>query len=211
MLGIFKILSSTRFFRIAPKFSVAFKSGDEPGHWLLSKKSMLLLFKSCWVAIALKHGALSWRNVTSSTLRTLFSFFKKGITCFTRTLKTIISEELIKIKEEPEIFANLLKSYPASLDAVRKKPWWSYWLLVRIDLMYGINFYFNIIYNNIFVFFLVLLDWALGGVNIFVIHPVDIAVSYSFILHFFLHPMKNLFIFSIFIIECILHLPDETQ
>ena len=42
------------------------------------------------------------------------------------TLKTIISEELIKIKEEPEIFANLLKSYPASLDAVRKKPWWSY-------------------------------------------------------------------------------------
>ena len=42
------------------------------------------------------------------------------------TLKTIISEELIKIKEEPEIFANLLKSYPARLDAVRKKPWWSY-------------------------------------------------------------------------------------
>ena len=38
--------------------------------------------------------------------------------------------------------------------------------------MYGINFYFNIIYNNIFVFFLVLLDRALGGVNIFVIHPV---------------------------------------
>ena len=36
------------------------------------------------------------------------------------TLKTIISEELIKIKEEPEIFANLLKSYPARLDAVRK-------------------------------------------------------------------------------------------
>ena len=36
------------------------------------------------------------------------------------TLKTIISEELIKIKEEPEIFANLLKSYPAILDAVRK-------------------------------------------------------------------------------------------
>ena len=36
------------------------------------------------------------------------------------TLKTIISKELIKIKEEPEIFANLLKSYPARLDAVRK-------------------------------------------------------------------------------------------
>ena len=36
------------------------------------------------------------------------------------TLTTIISEELIKIKEEPEIFANLLKSYPAKLDAVRK-------------------------------------------------------------------------------------------
>ena len=36
------------------------------------------------------------------------------------TLKTIISEELIKIKEEPEIFSNLLKSYPARLDAVRK-------------------------------------------------------------------------------------------
>ena len=36
------------------------------------------------------------------------------------TLKTIISEELIKIKEEPEIFANLLKSYTARLDAVRK-------------------------------------------------------------------------------------------
>ena len=36
-------------------------------------------------------------------------------------LQSIISEELTKIKEKPEIFVNLLKSYPVRLDAVKKK------------------------------------------------------------------------------------------
>ena len=46
-------------------------------------------------------------------------------------------------------------------------------------------------------------------------HDIGIAVSYCFVVHFFffLHPMANLFFFGtvIFIIECFLHPPDETQ
>ena len=39
------------------------------------------------------------------------------------------------------------------------------------------------------------------------LHDMGIAVSYCFVLH----PMANLFLFSIFIIERFLHLPDEIQ
>ena len=41
-------------------------------------------------------------------------------------------------------------------------------------------------------------------------HDIGIAVSYCFVLHFFAPNGKFVF-FSMFIIECFLHPPDETQ
>ena len=57
-----------------------------------------------------------WKNHVEDRILKIPSMERNSV----ETLNTIISEELIKIKEEPEIFANLLKSYPARLDAVRK-------------------------------------------------------------------------------------------
>ena len=44
-------------------------------------------------------------------------------------------------------------------------------------------------------------------------HDIGIAVSYCFALHFslFFAPNGKFVFFSIFIIECFLHPPDETQ
>ena len=63
----FNMRSSTRSLMIAPRSSAGFKSGDEPGHSLLLKKSTPLCRSRFCVARALKHGALSCRKQTSWT------------------------------------------------------------------------------------------------------------------------------------------------
>ena len=70
----------------------------------MKKLGMLIefffLFKCDW-----KLGSYSEKLVEDRILKIL-SMERNSV----ETVKTIISEELIKIKEEPEIFANLLKS-----------------------------------------------------------------------------------------------------
>ena len=80
----FNTRSSTRSLMIAPRSSAGFKSGDEPGHSLLLKKSMPLSRSSSCVARALKHGTLSCRKQTSWTSSTLSSSWRKGRTLSVR-------------------------------------------------------------------------------------------------------------------------------
>ena len=42
-------------------------------------------------------------------------------------------------------------------------------------------------------------------------HDIGIAASYCFVLHLFFEPNSKFVFFGIFIIECFLHPPDETQ
>ena len=65
---------------MAPTFSHGFKSGEFPGHSVVSKKSMPSDFSICCVAEALKHGALSWRKVTCDGSITFSSSLRKGRT-----------------------------------------------------------------------------------------------------------------------------------
>ena len=57
------------------RFCAAFLSGKATGHWLLSKKLMLLAVKSCCVAKARMHGAWSRRNVVWPTRRIFLGDF----------------------------------------------------------------------------------------------------------------------------------------
>ena len=72
--------SSVLSFMMAPIFSATLRSGDDPGHWELSKKSILLRRRSCCVGIAFIQGALSWRKVTSLGSMTFFGLRRNGMT-----------------------------------------------------------------------------------------------------------------------------------